>query len=144
LHLVTQENTMASFMLDFDKHPRSQFRIDSFSVPAAVRAEFEAAMRRNLAFIQTLRGFIGHLVFEKTSGPSNFNIVTIAAWESPEAVEKASLAVREYYARIGFNPARATEEWGIAAEIGQYEVRGDTRQSWGAENTPEGLPVHSS
>jgi len=60
---------MASFMLDFDKHSRIQFRIDSFSVPAAVRSEFEAAMRCNLAFIQTLPGFIGHLVFEKTSGP---------------------------------------------------------------------------
>src|SRR5262249_53996099 len=108
-------------MLDFDKQPTMQFRIDSFSVPAAARAEFEAAMRRNLAFIQTLPGFIGHLAFEKTSGPSNFNIVTVAAWESPAAIERAILAVREYYGRIGFDPARATQEWGIAAEIGQYE-----------------------
>jgi heme oxygenase (mycobilin-producing) len=115
---------MASFTLDFDKHPRIRFRIDSFSVPGTIRTEFEAAMRRNLEFIQTLPGFVGHLVFEKTSGPSNFNIVTIAGWESPEALEAAIVAVREYYGRIGFNPASATEKWGVAAEIGQYDIYG--------------------
>lgn len=113
---------MPSFFLDFAKHPKLRFRIDSFSVPAAARADFEAAMQRNLAFIQTLPGFVGHLVFDKASGPSTFNIVTVAAWESPNAIEKAIRAVRQYYEEIGFNPAEATARWGVAAEIGEYDV----------------------
>jgi Antibiotic biosynthesis monooxygenase len=113
---------MSSFTLDFTRHPQLRFRIDSFSVPEAARVDFEAAMQRNLAFIETLPGFLGHLVFKKASGPSNFNIVTIAAWESPQAIEKAIPAVRQYYEEIGFNPAEATARWGVAAEIGEYEL----------------------
>ena len=118
---------MPSFTLDFAKHPQLRFRIDSFSVPAASRAAFEAAMQRNLAFIQTLPGFVGHLVFDKASGPSSFNIVTIAAWESPKAIEKAIRAVRHYYEDIGFNPSEATARWGVAAEIGEYDVLSEPR-----------------
>jgi Antibiotic biosynthesis monooxygenase len=113
---------MATFILDFDEHPAARFRIDNFSVPTAARADFEAAMRRNLAFIETLPGFLWHLAFEKTAGPSNFDIVTVAVWESQEAIEKAIVAVRQYYARIGFDPGEAIKQWGAAAEIGQYQV----------------------
>ena len=117
---------MAAFTLDFEKHPQLRFRIDHFSVPASVRADFQEAMQRNFAFIQTLPGFLWHLVFEKASGPSTFNIVTIAVWESPDAIEKAIAAVRAYYEKIGFNPAAATAEWGVTSEVGQYYVLGDT------------------
>jgi hypothetical protein len=103
---------MSAFTLDFEKHPQLRFRIDNFAVPASARTDFQAAMQRNFAFIQTLPGFLWHLVFEKASGPSTFNIVTIAVWETPEAIEKAIAAVRAYYDKIGFNPAAATAEWG--------------------------------
>src|SRR5262245_50560759 len=116
---------MEAFGLDFEKHPQLRFRIDSFSVPASVRAEFDTAMRRNFAFIQTLPGFLRHLVFEKVGGPSTFNIVTIAVWESPDAIDNAIAAVRAYYERIGFNPAAATAEWGVTSEVGQYHALGD-------------------
>jgi heme-degrading monooxygenase HmoA len=66
--------------IDPDKYPDHQFRIDAFSVPEAARDEFEAAMNRNLAFLETVPGFLGHAVFEKADGPSTFNIVTIARW----------------------------------------------------------------
>jgi len=111
---------MPLFTVDVDKDSQRRYRIDSFSVPAAARVEFDATMQRNLAFIETLPGFLEHAVFEKTDGPSNFNIVTIAVWESQEAIEKAIVAVRQYYERIGFNPAEATARWGVAAEVGQY------------------------
>jgi hypothetical protein len=116
---------MASLHIDLDTDPQLQFRIDHFNVPAAVRAEFEQAMKRNLAFLQSLPGFRGHLVFEKVSGPSTFNITTIAAWESAEAIEKAATQVRAYYERIGFNPAEFTARHGIAAEIGVYNAPRD-------------------
>ena len=105
---------MAAFTLDFEKHPQLRFRIDNFSVPASVRADFQAAMQRNFAFIQILPGFQWHLVFEKASG---------------EAIEKAIVAVRDYYEKIGFNPASAMAEWGVTSEVGQYYVLvdGNTR-----------------
>lgn len=91
---------MAAITLDFENHPQVRFRIDNFSVPASARADFQAAMQRNFAFIQTLPGFQCHLVFEKASGPSTFNVVTVAVWESPEAIEKAIVAKRDYYEKI--------------------------------------------
>jgi hypothetical protein len=73
---------MRPVSIDLQAHPDLQFRIDGFSVPAASRGELEAAMRRNLAFLETLPGFLGHVVFERTSGESAFDLVTIAVWES--------------------------------------------------------------
>src|SRR5262245_28811397 len=123
---------MTPFTPDLAKHPARRFRIDSFSVPAAARTEFEAAMRRNLRFIQTLPGFLSHTVLEKASGPSMFNIVTIAVWQSPEAIAKAADAVRTFYQEIGFNPAEALSRWGVAAEIGQYEILDEVREQGAA------------
>lgn len=119
---------MSSFALDFDKHPDLRFRIDSFSVPAEARTDFDAAMGRNFAFIQTLPGFLGHLVFDRVSGPSRFNVVTIAVWESPKAIEEAIVQVRRYYQQIGFDPGAATARWGVAAEIGEFMNRADAGQ----------------
>src|SRR5262245_51765354 len=113
---------MTAYTLDFEQHPDLRFRIDSFSVPASARADFEAAMKRNMTFIQTLPGFLWHLAFVKASGPSNFNIVTVAVWDSPGAIEKALVAVRQFYDRIGFDPAEAITRWGVTAEIGQYQA----------------------
>src|ERR1700745_2268266 len=83
------EIPMHPLTIDLQAHPHLQFRIDAFTIPAASRAEFEAAMRRNLAFLETLPGFLNHMVFEKTSGPTTFNLVTIAVWESAEAIAAA-------------------------------------------------------
>jgi|SRR5262245_26571499 len=113
---------MTVLTLDFAQHRNLRFRIDSFSVPTSSRADFEAAMKRNMAFIETLPGFVWHLAFVKASGPSSFNIVTVAVWESPEAIEKALVEVRQFYERIGFDPAEAIKRWGVTAEIGQYQV----------------------
>src|SRR5262249_15623403 len=115
-----RSSTMKAVSIDFDKHPNSQFRIDSFSVPESARSEFEAAMTRNLAFLETLPGFLGHVVFEKVDGPSSFNIVTLAIWENREAVEKAGAQVRSYYERIGFDMRAELARWGVKAEVGNY------------------------
>jgi heme-degrading monooxygenase HmoA len=96
------------------------FHVDAFSVPVAARSEFAAAMRRNLAFIETLPGFRGHVAFEKTGGPTAFNLVTIAAWESSEALAEAGLAVRAHYQEIGFDLAAALARWGATIERGTF------------------------
>src|SRR5215475_5775930 len=75
---TTGSPLQAPLTIDLRSHPNLQFRSDAFTVPAASRAEFEAAMHRNLAFLEKLPGFMNHMVFEKTSGPTTFDIVTVA------------------------------------------------------------------
>jgi heme-degrading monooxygenase HmoA len=108
----------------FDPHvnPNVQVRIDAFSVPDASRSEFEAAMHANAAFLGTLPGFQGHTVFEKAAGPTTFNVVTIAAWESAEAMKNAGQKVQEHYRDIGFDMPGAIARWGVTASIGSYRV----------------------
>ncbi|MDB4955806.1 MAG: hypothetical protein JWO36_3375 [Myxococcales bacterium] len=110
------------FTIDLQAHPDLQFRIDAFSVPAPARAEFERAMDRNLAFIKTLHGFMSHAVFEKASGPTTFDIITIAVWESPEAIAAAGEKVRAYYQSIGFDLPGQLARLGITASLGNYRA----------------------
>ena len=108
--------------LDLTSHPDARYRIDTFSVPASARAEFDAAARRNFEFIRAQPGFLGHWVLEKTAGPGRFDVVTVAAWESQEAIDRAAVAVRAYYQRIGFDPPAFMAARGIAGEIGTFRA----------------------
>src|SRR5262245_36772412 len=114
--------TARSFIIDLDRDPGVQLRIDSFNVPAAARHEFEVAMERNLGFIKTLPGFKWHMAFEKASGPSTFNVITIAVWENRQAMEKAITDVRAYYEQIGFDPREMTARLSITANVGNQYV----------------------
>jgi heme oxygenase (mycobilin-producing) len=108
--------------IDLQTHPNLQFRIDAFTVPEASRSEFKALMHRNIAFIETLAGFMSHTVFEKTSGPTNFNILTIAVWATQEAVAAAGEKVRAYYQSIGFDMPSTLARLGVAASLGYYHA----------------------
>src|SRR5262245_22418424 len=99
------------------------YRVDCFFIPEAAREESEAAIRRNLAFLETLPGFRGHKVLEKTAGPTSFNVVTIAAWASRQALESAAGRVGAYYRQIGFDAAALLARWGARAELGVFEER---------------------
>jgi hypothetical protein len=108
--------------IDLQARPNLQFRIDAFNVPTSSRAEFEDLMHRNLTFIETQPGFVNHLVFEKTNGPTTFNIVTVAVWERPEAIAAASEKVRDYYRSIGFDMSAVLARLGITASLGYYRA----------------------
>ena len=113
------------FTIDLQSHPHAQFRIDAFNAPAASRAEFQAAMHRSLAFLHTLPGFLHHMVFEKANGPTEFNLVTIAVWESAEAISAAADKVRSYYQSIGFDVQATLARLGITASLGYYTAPTD-------------------
>ncbi len=113
---------MSSVTIDPERDPQLVFRIDSFQVPEAARPEFQAAMRRNLAFLHTLPGFRGHLVFAKSGGPTAFDVTTIAVWQDQQAMESAGARVREYYRSIGFDPPSAMAAWGVRGELGNYRA----------------------
>jgi heme-degrading monooxygenase HmoA len=102
--------------------PQAYYRIDSFEIPEAARPELEAAMRRNLEFLRTLPGFRGHVAFEKSGGPSTFNLVTVAAWENREALDAAGKEVRAYYQRIGFDMAGTLQRWGVTMVRAEYQA----------------------
>ena len=102
--------------IDVTRVPSGVYLIDTFIVPAASRSEFEAAMRRNREFIRTLAGFRGDAVFVKKQGDAAFEIATIAAWESPEAIGRARDQVASYYARIGFDMPAAVLRWGVVMQ----------------------------
>lgn len=113
---------MAGLNMDPNRLPGHRFRLDNFSIPEETREAFEAAMKRNMAFIHTLPGFCGHVAFEKRAGNSPFNLVTLAAWESQEALERAGAEVRAYYERIGFDMAGTLKRWGVELVRSDYEA----------------------
>ena len=79
-------------------------------------------MHRNLAFLEGLPGFLDHMVFEKTQGQTTLDIVTIAVWESPEAIAAAGDKVRAYYKSIGFDMPAMMSRLGITASLGYYRA----------------------
>src|SRR5690349_15535835 len=102
--------------IDVGLVPGGVYLVDTFTVPAAARAEFEAAMRRNREFIRSLPGFRGDAVFVRAQGDGGFDIATIAAWESPAAIARAKEQVTAYYQRIGFDMPATIARWGVRLE----------------------------
>jgi hypothetical protein len=101
-------------------NPNFRYRIDAFQVPEGSRAEFEEAMNRSMRFLLTLPGCRGHAVFVKAAGPTRFDVITVATWESQEAIDRAGDRVRAYYRELGFDPAASMARWGVKAEIGYF------------------------
>ncbi|HYP77664.1 MAG TPA: ester cyclase [Polyangiaceae bacterium] len=100
-------------VLQTRRAPTGVYLIDTFSVPAAVRSEFDSAMRRNREFIRTLEGFRGDAVLLRNQG-EGFDIATIAVWDSPAALAQAKQEVRAFYQRIGFDLESSIARWGVA------------------------------
>ncbi|WP_258008719.1 antibiotic biosynthesis monooxygenase, partial [Rhodococcus sp. ENV425] len=64
-------------------------RIDKFSVPAAARETFLAAVHETHRELRTQPGFHGDDVVELCSGPSEYNIVTVGRWAHHSALQRA-------------------------------------------------------
>ena len=109
-------------LIDLKSEPDVQIRLDSFCVPADARAEFEAGVERSVAILETLPGFRAHLTLAKTSGTSAFNFVTIAVWESREAMANAIRQVRAQYERLGYDPRESAARLGITADVDNHFV----------------------
>lgn len=111
---------MTAFTLDPGRTPAPAIRLDGFLVPDAARAPFLARMEANLAFIRTLPGFQGHVVLEKRAGEGAFDLVTLATWDSQEALDAAGREVRAHAQRMGLDLARSLAEWGVQMTRGEY------------------------
>ena len=102
--------------------PDLRFHVDNFVVPEDARQEFEATMRRNMSFIRALPGFVGHTVLERTSGPTAFNITTVAIWQDQQALDAAVARVRAHYEQIGFDGPATLARWGAKVERGHFRA----------------------
>ena len=104
------------------------WRVDKFVVPAAARDEFLARVDATHAILRRQPGFIGDNLLEQSSGPGEFNIVTIAHWQSQAHIEAAREAVVAEHRRIGFEPQGMLQRLGIRADLANYrELEGGVR-----------------
>jgi steroid delta-isomerase-like uncharacterized protein len=94
--------------------------IDKFFVPAAAIKEFQERVKINRDFIKTLPGFIEDAAYEYTDKEGNLICVTVALWQSAEALNNAKEAVQTEYKKEGFNPVEMFQRLHITADRGIY------------------------
>jgi heme-degrading monooxygenase HmoA len=97
------------------------YRVDKFIVPDSAREEFLARANAIREVLRKQEGFVRDAYLEQISGPGEFNIVTIAEWESQEHVEAAKSAVAALLKQSNFNPHEMYQRLGIKADIAFYK-----------------------
>ena len=90
--------------------------IDTFVVPPESQSKFLERTRTVQSFLKTLPGFVEGFLYERTDGPSRFNFVTTAVWDSDAAFENAKKAVAAEFQRLGFSPQEIVKKLGIETE----------------------------
>ena len=100
--------------------PQPIYRVDKFVVPGAAREEFLERARRTHTLLQAQPGFLQDFILEQSSGPGEFNFVTIVEWASQEAFEDARNAVQKLQGKMNFNPQETIARLGIKADIANY------------------------
>src|ERR1700731_1106352 len=97
------------------------YRVDKFIVPSGAREEFIEKARRTHALLKTQPGFLQDFVLEQSSGPGEFNFVTMVEWASQEAVENARAAVATLHREMKFIPQEVFASLDIKADIANYK-----------------------
>lgn len=97
-----------------------QILIDKITVPKAALAEFMKRMNINRALIKTLPGFIEDTVYQSNGNDDSLMFVTVALWESEEAILNAKNAVQAEYKREGFDMPAMLQRTGINIDRGIY------------------------
>ncbi len=100
---------------------REIFRVDKFVVPAHAREEFLDKVHATHAVLRTQAGFVRDAILEQSSGPGEFNFVTIVEWETSDAIEGARRAVAAQHQKMNFDAQAMISGLGIRADIANYE-----------------------
>jgi heme-degrading monooxygenase HmoA len=101
--------------------PPSIYRVDKFVIPSAARQEFLDKARMTHALLKKQPGFLQDLILEQSSGPGEFNFVTIVEWANQEAIENARAAVQALHREINFNAQELFARFNIKADIANYK-----------------------
>jgi heme-degrading monooxygenase HmoA len=96
------------------------YRVDKFVVPNGVREEFLGKVRPTHSLLKVQPGFLQDFVLEQSSGPGEFNFVTIVEWASQEAVENARAAVVKLHREMNFNAQEMFPRLGIKGDLAYY------------------------
>jgi len=94
--------------------------IDKFVVPAAAIQEFKERVHINRTLIKTLPGFIEDAAYEYTDEKGNLIYVTVASWQSKEALAKAKETVQAGYKKQGFDMPGFVQRLNITIDRGVY------------------------
>jgi heme-degrading monooxygenase HmoA len=97
------------------------FRVDKFVVPAPAREEFLDKVHATHAVLRTQPGFVRDAILEQSSGPGEFNFVTIVEWQDSDAIEGARRAVAALHQKINFDAQAMISRLGIRADIANYK-----------------------
>ena len=100
---------------------RRLYRVDKFVVPAAAREEFLGRVFQTHEVLRKQPGFVQDFLLEQVSGPGEFNIVTIAEWESEDFVAGARAAVEALHRSTNLDPQQLFSRLGIKADLGNYQ-----------------------
>ena len=98
-----------------------QIFIDKFFVPKNAKAEFEARMNINRNFLKKLPGFMEDRVYERQDENEDYNYITLAVWETEEAIKQAKEAVQAEYKKTGFDMPGMLKRLNITIERGVYK-----------------------
>lgn len=98
------------------------YRIDTFVVPDAARAEFLRAVAATHDVLRRQPGFVRDLVAERTGGPGRIGVVTLVEWSPDADLDAAKRAVDEMHARTRLDRAALVALAGITADLGSYRA----------------------
>lgn len=96
------------------------YRVDKFIVPENARDEFLSRILDTHRILRVQPGFLKDSILAQIDGPGIYNIVTVAEWESQEAIDSAKQVVQGEHAKNGFSPKETMERLGIQADIANY------------------------
>jgi heme-degrading monooxygenase HmoA len=95
--------------------------IDRFVVPERSSAEFFERMNINRQLLKTLTGFVEDQAYIRNDDQGNLVCITVAVWETDEAIANAREKVQAEYRKEGFNMVAMLERLGITmSERGIY------------------------
>jgi hypothetical protein len=95
--------------------------IDTFIVPEEIKSTFLEEVRKGLAFLRTIPGYVEGYIYKKTDGESLYNVVTTAVWESEEAFANARKIAVINFEKTGFNPQEIIKRLNVQMERAVYE-----------------------
>jgi heme-degrading monooxygenase HmoA len=98
-----------------------QILIDKITVPQTALQEFTERMQINRNFIKTLPGFIEDKAYKCIESSNTLMYITMAIWESAEAIQNARNAVQAEYQREGFDMRAMLERLDIKIDRGIYQ-----------------------
>jgi hypothetical protein len=97
------------------------FRVDRFLVPARAGEEFLGKVHATHEILRKQPGFVRDAILEQSSGPGEFNFVTIVEWENSDFFQGAHQAVAAPHRKMNFDPHELITRLGIRADIANYK-----------------------